>query len=120
MYESSFIFTFSEEATNQPSSTSTKKSMKMKPFQPASKMSMMLMLAYLMNVATATKDYDDDFSNDQIKVDHRGDAFITAIAAWSVMVVVSTFFLLCTSSRRSSFLTFSHIFSMNILSSFVL
>lgn len=47
--------------------------------------------AAAVDVSTAIKsnDYDDEYPNEQIKVEHWGDSVVTAVTAWNVMVVVS-------------------------------
>ena len=68
-------------------------------YQPSLTMHILPLLAYItsyaaaaaVDVSTAIKsnDYDDEYPNEQIKVEHWGDSVVTAVTAWNVMVVVS-------------------------------
>ena len=73
------------------------KSMKPILHQPTFKMPVLLLLAYFTYAAAVdvkSDDYDDEYPNEQIKVEHWGDAVVTAVTAWNVMVVVSLHFVL--------------------------
>ena len=69
------------------------KSMKPILHQPSFTMPMLLLLlayfTYSAAVDVKSDDYDDKYPNEQIKVQHWGDAVVTAVTAWNVMVVVS-------------------------------
>ena len=78
----------------------TQKSMKPILYQPSLTMHILPLLAYItsyaaaaaVDVSTAIKsnDYDDEYPNEQIKVEHWGDWVVTTVTAWNVMVVVSS------------------------------
>ena len=78
--------------------------------QPSFTMPMLLLLAYITYAAAVdvkSDDYDDKYPNKQIKVEHWGDAVVTAVTAWNVMVVVSLRFVLIMQYRFNYHIIYS-------------